>query len=144
MKRFLEYKKQNPRKMVLVHYNNVMRHPRDIDMIDRYSAGHWLHFVGSKAVKNIEADPQADVIFVDDIAPFEMYDTSAGSKGDDITICRLLENGRPDWNTAEQAYVVQVNKKEKSLKVQRGMWNTKPLSFEKGKTYVAPHVFLKS
>jgi len=73
-----------------------------------------------------------------------LFKTGVGryrNKNEDIGLCLLDSNGRPDWNHSEQVQLVAVDKKKKVIRVKRGCYGTEPRAFPTGKAYAAAHVW---
>ncbi|MDO6617640.1 hypothetical protein [Shewanella sp. 6_MG-2023] len=137
-KKFLKYKQEFPQKMMLLHFNGNARDPRfDLDAFKHHD---WTYFVGTDAQGKITSSPDATDIKVNNTDVFKQG-WGRGNKGnDDIAIVTRTTDGKLNWERVEQVKLVSINKKQSSITVARGQFNTKPLSFDKGKAYLAPHV----
>lgn len=137
-RKFLKYKKEFPSKLMLLHFNGNARDPR-FD-VKGFEHDNWTYFVGGNNLSEIQANINSTIIYVENI---EAYKVNLGKKrkfNDDIAIITREENGQLNWERVEQVKLVSVNKKNKSIKVKRGQFNTSPLSFKKGQAYLASHV----
>ncbi len=134
---FTRYKHRNLEKLVLLHFNGNSRDPRF--ETGGYFAGHWLYFNGCGLRRDAKAD--SSVLHVTDPALFSTrVGRLQGNRTDDIGICRLDADGRPDWSVAEQVSLLSVDKAAGTITVRRGMLGTKPRQWPAGQTYVAAHV----
>jgi len=61
------------------------------------------------------------------------------SSNEDIGLCVLDANGKPDWHRSEQVRLISVDVKNKTIRVRRGCFGTKPLAFRAGSSYAAAH-----
>ncbi|WP_194945002.1 hypothetical protein [Shewanella sp. TC10] len=137
-KKFLKYKSEFPQKLMLLHFNGNARDPR-FDL-DAFKHQDWTYFVGTDAKGKITPSADATVIKVNNTDVFKQG-WGRGNKGnDDIAIVTRGANGKLNWDRVEQVKLVSINKKQSSITVARGQFNTKPLSFDKGNAYLAPHV----
>jgi len=138
--RFTEYSVRHPDDLVLVHYNGLCGDPRSMPP-DAYSACHWLHYAGTRIVRDCSAE--ATEIAVGDVTLFRAAE--GGSKkhpeatgyGDDLTLCALTADGKPDWNVFEHAHIVSIDKKTGVLTVKRGIAGTKPQDWKANQAYIA-------
>ncbi|WP_282167758.1 hypothetical protein [Shewanella japonica] len=137
-KKFLKYKQEFPQKMMLLHFNGNARDPRfDLDYFKHHD---WTYFVGTDAKSKIAFSSDTTVIKVNNTDVFKQG-WGRGKKGnDDIAIVTRSNNGKLNWGRVEQVKLISINKKQSSITVARGQFNTKPLTFDKGKAYLAPHV----
>lgn len=137
--RFSEYSAGRPDDLVLVHYNSLSADPRSLP--PTYSACHWLHYAGTRIVRECSATDTE--IAVADVNLFRAAE--GGSKkhpeatgyGDDVTICPLTADGKPDWNTFEYAHIVAIDKMKGVLTVKRGIAGTKPRDWTAHAAYIA-------
>lgn len=126
-KKFIQYKKDNPSKLMLLHFNGNARDP-NFDF-DAFHAEDWTYFVGTYS---------ADFISKSDTR-FFVENTDVFRKADDIAIVPVADNGELIWQHAEQAKLLQVHK-NKSITVKRGVFSSNMRSYQKGKAYIAAHV----
>lgn len=126
-RKFIQYKKDNPEKLMLLHFNGNARDPNfDFDALH---AEDWTYFVGTYS---------ADFVSKSDTRIF-VENTDAFRKADDIAIVPVADNGELIWHHAEQAKLLQVHKDE-SIMVKRGVFSSDTRSYQKGKAYIAAHV----
>jgi len=129
-------KKKHPDQLVLLHYNHVCR--ATMFGVEKHWPGHWIYFEGSVNTGPITAEEGESVIEVKQAFRFSAEIGFQKEQTDDLCICALDKDGKPDWNTAEYAKVVSVDRKAKTIRVKRGQFGTKPLAFKTGKAYIAP------
>ncbi len=134
---FTRFKTQHPDQAVLLHYNGNARDPRFER--DEFFAGHWLYRVGATILSDVPAEEGETVIRVADPRLFRTEIGRYRDKNDDVGLCELDENGRPNWFRAEQVQLVAVDVENKTITVRRGCYGTKPRAFAAGKAYAAAH-----
>lgn len=137
IKSFTQFKQDHPEQLVLLHYNGNARDPRNASK-DFYS-GHWIYFTGTTTTKEIQAQTGESDIHVRDSSFFNTLIDRSKNKKIDIGICLLDRSGKPDWRVSEQVQLIGINPQQQTIRVKRGSYNTVPLSFPAGKTYVAAH-----
>ncbi|NDP22497.1 MAG: hypothetical protein GZ091_15645 [Paludibacter sp.] len=141
------FAQENPTKLMLLHLNGEARHViRNPEVLKKYFPGHWLYEEGSVLNQNIKTNDK-DII-VKNIEPFinRKYRGGNGegsnfSKNDIpnyVLLVKLDEKGNRLWYESEIIQITNVDKNTNTLSVSRGICNTKPISFEAGKTYLAP------
>ncbi|MBQ4915985.1 hypothetical protein J8L85_16140 [Maribacter sp. MMG018] len=125
---------ENPEQLVVLHFNGRSRDPNW--NTSKYSAGHWLYNPGCFLERDISSNDS--ILKVSDTSVFRLnIGLRNAKKKDDIVLVPIDKNGEKIWERAEQVTLVAIG--DGDIKVARGQYGTKPLSFEKGKTYVAPH-----
>ncbi|MCX7012398.1 MAG: hypothetical protein NTW86_07525 [Candidatus Sumerlaeota bacterium] len=134
---FTRFKQAHPEKAVFLHYNGNARDPRDGA---KFFAGHWLYFNGCGITDDMPAAEGESTIHVEDPSLFAVNMGRYKNKNEDIGMCVLGADGKPDWNQAEQLELLAVDEANKTLRVKRGAFGTKPLAFQKGKAYLAAHM----
>lgn len=135
---FPRFKQQHPRQLVLLHFNGNARDP--LWESDRFIAGHWLYHNGAKILSEVPAEAGETVIGVEDPRLFKMNVGRYRDRNEDIGLCALDAQGRPDWSHSEQVVLVSVDAKGKTIRVRRGCYGTKPRAFAAGRSYAAAHV----
>lgn len=135
---FQRFKADHPAQAVLLHLNGDGRDPHDQGT--RFFAGHWLYHNGATVTADVPATTGETVIAVSDPELFQVNVGRFGTTNDDIGLCRLGTDGKPDWSHAEQVALVAVDHQAKTITVRRGAYGTKPLAFEGGRAYAAVHV----
>lgn len=135
---FSRFKQDHPGQLVMLHYNGNGRDPRDDGK--KFHASHWLYYEGTKLLENLTAQDGITTIRVEDPSIFKMNIGRYKNRNEDIGMCRLTKDGKPDWNYAEQLELVDVDLKAKTIKVKRACFGTKPLVFKAGETLLSPHV----
>jgi hypothetical protein len=137
---FTQFKAKNPQQIVLLHYNGIGRDPEEKD-INVYQ-GHWVYYNGQKALNSLSANDSISEIEVRDTRLFKKITGRENLASDDIGICRLTPDGKPDWSYAEQVQLLDIRITKAPagfLKVKRAQYNTQALDFTAGKTYLAAH-----
>ncbi len=132
------FKREHPARIMLTHFNGCGVSPNTALAAKMY-AGHWLYYNGCVVEGAIGALEGRDTIKVADTSLFLLNTGRGGRTNDDICIARL-EDGRPDWSHVEQVKLLDIDRKNSTLTVKRGCYGTRPLAFEAGKAYAAPHV----
>ncbi len=135
---FTQFKKTHRRQLVLLHYNGSARDPRW--QSERYFAGHFIYFTGAKILAEVPAEEGETEIAVDDPSLFRTGIGRYRNSSDDIGLCELDEQGRPNWHASEQVQLVSVDLRRKTIRVRRGCYGTRPRAFRAGKAYAAAHV----
>ena len=135
---FTRYKQDFPNKAALLHFNGNSRDPRY--QADRYFAGHWLYLNGCRLTEDLPAESGVSTVKVENPALFKKNMGRFGDKNEDLGLCRLDEQGRPDWSRSEQVQLMGINRAKKTITIQRGAFGSAPLAFPKGGSYVAAHV----
>lgn len=132
---FLRYKENNPSKVVLFHYHGAGR--RATDTITDFFAGHWLHYAGTNSTRQVDANSSATVLHVADTSVFSL-DRVEGV-GDDVAIAPVGDDGKPDWGSAEQMKLEEIDAENETITVERSAYGMEPRSFPVG-SYLAAHV----
>lgn len=135
---FSKFKQEHPEQLVMLHYNGNGRDPRD--NADKFHASHWLYYEGTKLLENLTAQEGLITIKVQDPSIFKMNIGRYKSRNEDIGMCRLTKDGKPDWNYAEQLELLDVDLKAKTITVKRACFGTEALVFRAGETLLSPHV----
>jgi hypothetical protein len=147
---FVRFKKRHPKQMVLLHYEGDDRDKGD--NIEPFFDGHWIYFNGCLVTKDLLAEEGETEIHVEDPTLFHVNVgwgpggwgdfQSKGPYNEDVGICMLGDDGKPDWNRCEQVKLSAVDLERKVIKVKRGCFGTKPRKFPANKTYIASHAFV--
>jgi len=135
---FTRFKKQHPGQLVMLHFNGNARDPRY--QAGEFFAGHWLYFNGAKILSDVPAKSGETDIQVDDPRLFRTNIGRYKNSNEDIGLCELDSQGKPDWRRAEQVRLVSVDIRNKTIRVLRGQYGTAPRAFQGGKAYAAAHV----
>lgn len=102
--------------------------------------GHWLYKAGTLLAENIS--PQDNFIRVEQKGRITKNPKHISKSNKafpfGLVIYALDESGKPDWSHAEHVILDAMDKSK--LKIQRGQWGSKPLSFKAGKAVVAAHM----
>jgi hypothetical protein len=134
---FLRFKRENPGKMVLLHYNGTGRRVTD-EALTKFFPGHWLHYQGTRLTAKVAASRAATVLPVQNTSIFRMG-RYRGGLPDDIAITLVDAAGKPRWETAEQVRLKSIDATRKTITVTRGYYGTQLRSFPAG-SYLAAHV----
>ncbi|MHC4116272.1 MAG: hypothetical protein ACYSWO_02070 [Planctomycetota bacterium] len=134
---FTRFKQRHPDQLVLLHFNGNARDPRWES--DKFFAGHWIYFNGAKILSDIPAEQGETDIRVDKPNLFKVNMGRYRSRNEDIGLCVLDADGKPDWHKSEQVQLISVDVKAKTIRVRRGCFGTKPRAFKAGSSYAAAH-----
>ena len=134
---FTRFKQQHPKQAVLLHFNGNARDPRW--ECGEFFAGHWLYFNGCRVTADVPAQGGESVLQIEDASLFRMNMGRYGDKNEDLCICVLGADGKPDWSRSEQLELLAVDAKAKTLRVRRGVFGTPPRAFAARKSYIAAH-----
>jgi len=134
---FTRFKQAHPDQVVLLHFNGNARDPRWESQ--RFSAGHWLYYNGAKILSAVGADELESDIQVSDASLFETDTGRFKKSNDDIGLCLLDADGRPDWKASEQVQLLSVDRAKNIIRVRRGCYGTTPRAFPAGQAYAAAH-----
>ncbi|UCD28225.1 MAG: hypothetical protein JSV03_14215, partial [Planctomycetota bacterium] len=135
---FTRFKKRHPGQLVLIHYNGDSRDPRF--NAEKFFAGHWLYYNGCKLTKDVPAGEGESFLQVEDPRLFGINIGRFEDKNEDLVICALTPEGKPDFSRAEQLELIAKDQENKTLHVRRGAFGTRPLAWKKNQSYVAAHV----
>jgi hypothetical protein len=91
--------------------------------------GHWVYFAGTKIT--------ADLIGETTIIPVQ--NTGAFFTGEDVALCKLDENGKPDWNYVEHVKCNSINSANSTITVTRGMYGSTKKVFTGNSAWAAAH-----
>ncbi|QNN23748.1 hypothetical protein HED60_16210 [Planctomycetales bacterium ZRK34] len=137
---FTRFKKDHPDQLVLLHYNGNARDPRDAQ---KFFAGHWVYYNGATIEADVPAEPGPDGLTKIKVSDARLFVVNQGrykNSNDDIGLCALGDDGKPDWSRSEQVQLVSVDRKAGLIVVKRGCYGTTPRAFAAGKAYTAAHV----
>ncbi|MCX7826355.1 MAG: hypothetical protein N2689_12480, partial [Verrucomicrobiae bacterium] len=135
---FTRFKEAHPKQAVLLHFNGNARDPRW--ECGEFFAGHWLYFNGCRVTADVQAEAGERTIKVEDPTLFRTQMGRYGDKNEDLGLCALGDDGKPDWSRSEQLELLAVDAKAKTLRVKRGAFGTAPRAFAAGRAYVAAHM----
>lgn len=125
-KKFIQYKKDNPEKLMLLHFNGNARDP-NFDLAE-FSPEDWTYFVGTYSADAIS--DQDSFISVKNTSVFKAFD--------DIAIVPVDSSGSLNWKKAEQVKLLSISNNK--IKVKRALFNTQSENYTKGRAYLAAHV----
>ena len=134
---FTRFKRTHPQQLVMLHYNGNARSP--LDHIEKYFAGHWLYFNGARVLSDIPATAGEIDIRVSDPKLFQVDVGRFGTAKEDIGLCELDANGKPNWLASEQVKLVSIDAAKGIIRVKRGRYGTTPRAFANGRAYAAAH-----
>jgi len=135
---FTRFKRAHPDQLVLLHYNGNARDPRY--QRGGFFAGHWIYYNGAKVLGDVPASDGVTEVRVDRPELFRVNIGRYRSDNDDVGLCELDANGRPDWHRAEQTQLVSVDAGRRVIRLRRGCYGTRPRAFRAGKGCAAAHV----
>jgi hypothetical protein len=134
-----QFKELYPDQIALLHYNGRARLPQFEP--DRFFPGHWIHYEGSLVTSGIPAT-EADTTFQVQRAGglFRMNQGRYRNQGDDLTVCDLNEEGKPDWTRCEEMKLLAVDAEAGTLTARRARHGTAARAFSANKAWAAAHV----
>ena len=135
---FTRFKKDHPDQIVLLHYNGNARDPRTAQ---HYFAGHWVYYEGCKILQDLPATNDDTTIKVEDASLFKVDTGRYEYSNEDIGICELDKDGKPDWHLSEQVCLTGIDLNNNTITIKRGCYGTKPRSFSSGTALAAAHVY---
>ena len=138
---FTRFKAAHPRQIALLHYNGIARDPLDARSV--LADGHWLYFNGATVNSDLSAQPGEMDIAVSDARLFKTNIGRYKNSNEDIGLCEIGADGKPDWSKAEQVQLLTVQIQRGGagiLRVRRAQFRTQARAFANGRTYAAPHV----
>jgi len=135
---FTRFKRDNPRQVVLLHFNGNARDPRH--GTENYFPGHWIYRKAVAITADVPAENGETVIPVSDVSDFEVQSGRYKTSYDDIALFALTSEGTHDWAHCEQVQLVSVEQQAKTIRVKRGCYGTKPLAFKAGQARAAAHM----
>lgn len=136
---FRRFKQDHPHQAVLLHSNVDFRNPNSDN--HEFFAGHWLYYNGARVLDAIPAGAAEVTIRVSDPSPFNLHPFNANRDiPDDVGVCALTADGKPDWSQAEQAQLIAIDREHSTIRLKRGLYHTTPRAFAAGRAYVASHV----
>jgi hypothetical protein len=134
---FTRFKKRHPDQLVLLHFNGNARDPR-FDS-GRFFAGHWVYYNGARILSDVAAEEGESEIRVSDSTLFRTKMGRYRNANEDIGLCLLDENGRPNWHISEQVQLVSIDHSRNIIRVRRGCYGTTPRIFPADRAYAAAH-----
>jgi len=141
---FIRYKQAHPEKLVFLFTQGYVFSEKQtqFDPIDRskFFAGHWVYFQGCKISQYVPAEFGETEIHVE--SPYLFKLAKAFNKKicpDDIGLCLLDTDGKPNWNHSEQVQLISVDPARKTIRVKRGCFSTKPMAFPANHSWAAAH-----
>jgi hypothetical protein len=135
---FVRFKQQHPKQTVLLHFNGDARDPRW--ECGGFFAGHWLYQTGCRVISDVPAQPGECELRVADPRLFRVNMGRFSDKNDDLCLCAIGPDGKPDWNQSEQLELLSIDRAAQTLRVRRGAFGTVPRTFAARKAYLAAHV----
>ena len=135
---FTRFKERHIEQLVLLHFNGNARDP--LYESDRFFAGHWLYFNGAKILSDVPAEQGQTDIRVDKADLFKVNMGRYHDRNEDIGLCMLDADGKPNWHQSEQVQLISIDSKRNIIRVRRGCYGTKPRAFPAGQSYAAAHM----
>ncbi len=136
---YRRFKAEHPEQAVMLHANGTFRSPRADNRA--YHAGHWLYYNGARVLDAVPAGAGTITLRVADASLFNRSPYRVNpAVPEDVGLCAMTADGKPDWSHAEQAAIVAVDAKAGTLTIERGVYGSKPQAFAAGAAYVAAHV----
>jgi hypothetical protein len=136
---FTRFKHEHPDQGVFLHFNGDARDPR-WETKGRYSAGHWLYYNGAVVQDELAAKTGEMTLHVSDASLFKTNMGLYRNSNEDVGICALTDDGRPDWSRAEQVELLAVDRAAGTIRVRRAQYGTDPIALPAGRAYAAAHV----
>lgn len=136
---FTRFKELHPKQLVMEHCNGLARLPQDAV---HWFAGHWLYYNGAAIESDVPATGGETEFHVSNARLFRLNAGREHDVNEDIGLCELGADGRPDWSKCEQVKLLDVKIERGGaglIKVQRAQYDTKPRGFENGRAYAAAH-----
>jgi hypothetical protein len=133
---FTRFKQNHPEQLVLLHFNGNARDPRF--RRENFFAGHWVYYPGASILSGVPAGEDISEIRVSDATLFRMNSGRYNDRNDDIGLCELDENGKPDWHASEQVQLLSIDTLNHIIRVKRGCYGTEARAFPAG-SYAAAH-----
>ena len=135
---FTRFKERHSEQLVLLHFNGNARDP--LYESDRFFAGHWLYFNGAKILSDVPAEQGETDIHVENPNLFKVNMGRYRDRNEDIGLCMLDADGKPNWNQSEQVQLISIDRQRKIIRVRRGCYGTEPHEFGAGQGYAAAHM----
>jgi hypothetical protein len=114
---FTRFKEAHPRQAVLLHFNGNARDPRWESQ--RFFGGHWLYFNGAKVLSAVPAGEPESTLHVSDASLFRVNMGRYRDTNEDVGLCRLGPDGKPDWHESEQVQLLAVDRARNTIRVRR-------------------------
>ncbi len=134
---FTRFKREHPEQLVLLHYNGNSRDPRF--EAEKFFAGHFIYFNGARILEDLPAEGGETDIKVDNATLFQTDMGRYKWSNDDVGLCMLDGDGKPNWHQSEQVQLISVDARRGTIRVKRGCYGTKPMVFPAGRAYAAAH-----
>ena len=136
---YSRFKADHPEQMVLLHFNGNARDP-EFETGD-FFAGHWLYTNGAKVLSDVPDDFNGvHEVQVSDTNIFTLWTGRFFDRGEDLGLCDLDADGKPDWSRSEQVQLVGIDHEKQTISIRRGCHGTRPIGFAAEKSYIAPHI----
>ena len=134
---FTRFKKDHPDQLVLLHFNGNARDPRW--QSEEFFAGHWIYYNGTRILEDVPAHEGETDLRVEDARLFRVQTGRYRNRNEDLGLCELDGEGRPDWSRSEQVQLVSIDAPRNVIRVRRGCYGTRPRAFPGGRSYAAAH-----
>jgi len=137
------YAKENPGKLMLLHFNNEARQASSYGGLrEQYFPGHWVHLPGTFLKEAIS--PTRSTLKLENARPFKLSAYRSNENPTQplvfpqhILLVPLTESGERLWYESEHVVLQKVDYLTSTIEVERGAFGSSPRSFDKG-AYVAP------
>ena len=141
------FAKEHPEKLMLLHHNGEARQViRNPALWNQFFPGHWVYEAGTILKEALSKNGESAK--VENSAPFVNRKYRGGNgEGKDYKkedtpnyalLVKLDENGNRLWYESELVEITKVDVASNVLTLKRGICDTKALSFDAERTYVAP------
>ncbi len=133
--KIVDFKRRHPEKFtyLFIQGSVVAEAPCRYDPFTRsdFYDGHWVYFEGSKITSDINATQTIIPVTIP-----SLYKTN-----DDIALCEIGTDNKPNWNICEQVKCTEVNTTNSTIKVIRAKYNTSAKTFLANKVWAASYAY---
>ena len=142
-----QYVSDHPEKLLLLHLNgeakNMMDNP---EVCRKYFPGHWVYNPGTSLKCSV--NEKTTELLVENVSPF-MNRKYRGGNGEGqvfqknlipnyALLVRLDEHRQRLWYESEIIQITGIDEQSKKLTIERGLCDSKKLSYDPNKAYIAP------
>jgi hypothetical protein len=103
----------------------------------RVYPGHWLLYNGTTVTSDMVAVDGVALVGVTDTTVFSSLNGDYGA--DDVIIYALGPDDKPDWSKTEEATVIRVDARNKTVTIRRAQYGTRAHEFDAGRSVMAVH-----
>lgn len=137
LRKFLLFKKENPSKLLLLHFNGTARDPRF--NLELYHPLDWTYYTGTTTTGTVLTSDS--LIHVKNPSVFRTHQSESQNYNDDAVLVPKGERGDLDWGNAEYIKVLKVDHEASIIHVQRRAFRQSSLNIgDIHKAYIAPIV----